>query len=226
MEQAFVTPSINGYDKAIGEYLHSLLLSIKNVDISFIRFDGTDNKKDIEHVERVFAYELYHQWCNNSIISKNKNLMVNAEIPKVLIDENREKKIPIMYPDLLLHHGQNVFKGNLIICEIKRERYVHQDPVRLLDDLLKLRMYISPELKVKDRDDWKPYEVGVFVMTIRKDVQPICSLSLVREYLKKAESIKTTKNIPNDDLNRQIVCVVYNGNELKYDTLHNIINEI
>jgi hypothetical protein len=144
----------------------------------------------------------------------------------VLIDEVRQNEKPLMYPDLVLHYGQNVYKGNLIICEIKRERYVHQDPTKLFDDLIKLRMYLSSELKVKDRDDWEPFKLGVFVMTIRKDILSKFSISMLKDYLNGAKSINPQNTIPNDDLNKRIVCIVYNGNVLKFDTLNNIIKKL
>ena len=84
-------------------------------------------------------------------------------------------------------------------------------------------MYLSSELKVKDRDDWEPFKLGAFVMTIRKDVLSKCSISKLKEYLNRAKSINFQNTIPADNLNKRIVCIVYNGKVLKFDTLNNII---
>lgn len=222
MEKDFVVcEGIEGLSYDIGKYLYSLLASISNVDSSYIHYDGNNKDEDFDHVERVFAYELYHQWCNYPLIKNNRYIVVNAEIPKNLISDARHK-MNLMYPDMVLHHGQNAYKGNLIVCEIKRDGYAtqHQDKVR--DDLIKLRTFLSEDLKVKTKNtEWEPFEIAVFVLTVSKDTTEALSVSKILTLLDKQylEEIKAIEK----KYSERIYCVVYNGKELKYDTLFNMI---
>ena len=220
MEKTFVYEAIENFCSADSKYLYSLLASISNVDSSYIHYDGYKNEE--EHVERVFAYELYRQWCNHPIINNNKYLVVNAEIPKQLIGD-AQKTIPLMYPDMVLHYGQNKYKGNLIVCEIKRRGYAYQNTDKVRDDFIKLNYYLSNELKVKaNNKNWEPFNIGVFIMTDSEDSIIPLSVSNIKTCLEKhLEEIK----IIDSAIMSKIVCVVYNGRELKYDTLFNMINE-
>ena len=121
--------------------------------------------------------------------------------------------------NLVLHSGQSDSDKNLIICELKRKEYVESCPQEMVDDFKKLRIYLSKETKVKEKlPDWKPFKVGVFVMIVKmlKDGEQL-SVDLIRNNL--AAEI----NVFPDDIKKRIVCVVYDGNELKYDTLYNMI---
>lgn len=219
MEKDFVVcERIEGLKYDIGKYLYSLLDSISNVDSSYIHYDGNNKDEDFDHVERVFAYELYRQWCDYPLIKNNKSIMVNAEIPKNLICEARKEKPDLMYPDMVLHHGQNSYKGNLIVCEIKREGYASQHHDKVREDFIKLKTFLSDELKVKANNaEWEPFEIAVFVLTVSKDATDALSVSRILTFL---------ENQDIEDINKyseRIYCVVYNGKELKYDTLYNMM---
>ena len=220
MEKSFVVcEKIEGLRYDIGKYLYSLLASINNVDSSYIHYDGNNKDEEFEHVERVFAYELYRQWCDYPLIKNNKYIVVNAEIPKNLISEARNEKT-LMYPDLVLHHGQNAYKGNLIVCEIKRDGYASQHHDKVRDDFIKLKTFLSDELKVKaNNTEWEPFEIAVFVLTVSKDAIDALSVSKILTFLEGQDLEDITK------YSERIYCVVYNGKELKYDTLYNMINK-
>ena len=222
MEKTFVVNQpFDGFNGEISKYIYSLFLSISNVASYYIHYDGSNTKEDYEHVERVFAYELYHQWSDSSLIKNNKSLIVNAEIPKILINDARNANIPLMYPDLVLHQGQNDYKGNIIICEIKRASYARQHPEKVLDDLKKLAIYLSEDLKVKaNKKDWDPFKVGVFVMTDSPDSIIPLSTENIKSCIENL--LKEVKGIDNE-VQKKIICVVYNGNILKYETLYNLI---
>ena len=204
--------------------MYSLLASIFEVDSNYIQYDGHNEDQDIEHVERVFAYELYRQWCDHPIIRNDKNLVINVEIPKNLIDESRINDIPLMYPDMVLHYGQDNYKGNQIVCEIKREGYAKQYPDKVLDDFKKIYFYLDKQLKVKaNNKNWEPFKIGVFILTKREDaIQPLSVNNIVELLGEKVREVKTFPEI----IKKRIVCVVYNGKDLKYDTLYNMINII
>ena len=241
MESTYVVnePKIDGIDKPNKIYLKSLFIAIKNVTTNYIRYthhnensqsDSATEKSinrsnaEIGHVERVFAYELYRQWCEQDIIRNTTGLVINAEIPKQFIDEEYEKTGNLYYPDMVLHSGQNIFAGNHIVCEIKRKEYVDAYPVKMNDDINKLIVYVSDNTKVKNKDiNWEPFGVGVFLMTIKelkKHEGEEYSLDLISKHLDKK-----ILNMGKENVMKKIVCVIYNGQELKYDTLYNMINK-
>ena len=217
---------ISGFRGETSKFLYSLFVAIKRVSPNYIRFtyhysDPSDerSKAEISHVERVFAYEFYRQWCDHELIKRNSNVVINAEVPKQLIDEYYDDGNHLYYPDMVLHSCQSDSDKNLIICELKRKEYVESCPQEMVDDFKKLRIYLSKETKVKEKlPDWKPFKVGVFVMIVKmlKDGEQL-SVDLIRNNL--AAEI----NVFPDDIKKRIVCVVYDGNELKYDTLYNMI---
>lgn len=222
MEKTFLlNRPFDSFNEEISKYIYSLFVSISNVASNYIHYDGSNTEEDYEHVERVFAYELYHQWSEYSLIKSNKSLIINAEIPKKLIGDARNAKIPLMYPDLVLHQGQNDYKGNIIICEIKRASYAQQHPDKVLDDFRKLDLYLSEKLKVNaNKQDWDPFKVGVFIMTDSPDSITPISTTCIRHYIEKF--LNEVKKI-DKEVQKRIICVVYNGNELKYETLYSLI---
>ena len=241
MEHTYVInePIVEGINGANAKYLNSLFLAIKNVTIDYIRYTYHNvnqesayatkktikrSKAEISHVERVFAYELYRQWCEQVIIRSTPKLVINAETPKQFIDEIFDKTGNLYYPDMVLHSGQNAFKGNHIICEIKRKEYVDSYPKEMNDDIKKLCVYVDENTKIKNNNIvWTPFKVGVFIMTIKelkKHEKEKYSLNLIYKHLNR-----DVLNLKNKDVTKKIVCVIYNGDELKYDTLYNMLNK-
>ena len=97
---------------------------------------GFDKQGVMNHVERVFAYELYHRWSCR-LYGNKEGLIVNGEIAKNLkwffgngFDDNGKQK----YPDLVLHKGPTRDE-QMIVCEIKRKENLRQG---IVDDLIKL----------------------------------------------------------------------------------------
>ena len=131
MQRTFIInePIIKGF-RETGKYLYSLFVALKRVSQDYIRFtyhysDPSDerSKAEISHVERVFAYEFYRQWCDHELIRLTDNIVINAEVPKQLIDVYYNEGKHLYYPDMVLHSGQKDSCNNLIICEIKRKEY-------------------------------------------------------------------------------------------------------
>ena len=240
MERNYVVnePIVEGIDETNTIYLKSLFIAIKNVTKDYIRYTHHNenlqstsaseesiirSNTEIGHVERVFAYELYRQWCEQDIIRNTTGLVINAEIPKQFIDAEYENTGNLYYPDMVLHSGQNIFVGNHIVCEIKRKEYVDSNPEKMNDDIKKLIVYVSDNTKIKDKNiNWEPFRVGVFLMTIKElksCEKEQYSLKLISKHFDK-ESLSFGKDI----VAKKIVCVIYNGEELKYDTLYNMLN--
>ena len=239
MERTYLTkePIVEGIGKTNTTYLSSLFLAIKNVGKDYIRYtyhnenpQSTSEKLlkrsniEISHVERVFTYELYRQWCEQDIIRKTDGLVINAEIPKQFIDEEYEETGKLYYPDMVLHDGQNNFVGNHVVCEIKRKEYVDAYPEKMNDDINKLIVYVSESTKMKNKGiNWEPFGVGVFLMIIKdlkKHQEEYFSLDLISKHFDKE-----ILNHKINNITKKIVCVIYNGEELKYDTLYNILNK-
>lgn len=229
MERSFIIKDhkISAFKDEVGKYLYSLFVALKSVSADYIRYTHhftnlTDerSKSEISHVERVFAYEFYRQWCDHKYIKHNSNIVINAEVPKQLIDEYYNNGKHLFYPDMVLHSGQRDSCNNLIICEIKRKEYVESCKKELIEDFKKLHVYLGNDTKVEDElPKWEPFKLGVFIMIVKelKDEQQL-SVEIIKNNLKEE-----IKNIP-EEITKKIICVVYDGTDLKYDTLYNMLN--
>lgn len=206
------------------ETIESLFDSILEIDTSFLHFikNGYGAKQDhiIEHVERVFAYELYKQWSNNCYVKEN-GLRVNAEISKQFYSKPENKKVKLCYPDMVLHGGQET-SINLIVCEIKRLENLKTHRKAQTKDLNSLGYFLDSRLKVKDNIvEWKPYKYGVYIL-IGND----CDLS---DQDKSIKILKKHIYLPKFDVSNEqqnkIICLAYNGDckNLYYATLDELI---
>ena len=117
-----------------------------------------DKTKAIPQTERVFAYELYHQWSCR--LCPQKEWILNAELRKHIEwfygDENtelsseshnilnneKENSNSRDFPDMVLHKGQGKDE-QMIVCEIKRKDRLGSD---IKDDIDRLCLFT----KIKD----------------------------------------------------------------------------
>ena len=218
------------------KWFYYLFEAIIRVDSSFIMYEmadsynvGADKEETVsDHLERVFAYELYRQWANLLEEHGVKNLVINGEIGKCLkkdyLDDQTVSEIHIkdVFPDLVLHHSQGDDNNQLIICEIKRTKSLGGKDI--FDDLLKLSCYMNSVLFWK-----KPFEYGVFIIA-GKDA----SLNQIKitegttssfvNYHKTIEEYKSDKEFKKK-FNR-IVCIAYNGITIEYQTLDKLLKTI
>jgi len=108
----------------------------------------------------------------------------------------------------------------LIVCEIKRKEYVDIYPEKMNEDIKKLSIYVDDESNVKNKvQDWEPYNLGVFLMTVkslRTNKGEKYSLDLILKHLNQENREL------NEKLAKKIICAIYNGNKLVYDTLFNM----
>ena len=142
----------------INKDLLSLIQAVLLVDGTYLAYANTnanaDNREDqLIQLERVFAYELYHQWS----LLKDENLILNGEVDKLW---NKET----CYPDLVLHGGQNDPDNNKIVVEIKRECMVKGNPKAILDDLEKLSGFLETVEKEHQHKKYKNYDYAVFIL--------------------------------------------------------------
>lgn len=196
-------------------YLWDLKKSILEVHSEYYRHLG------IEHYERAFAYELYHQWAK--YVEKyrkqgQEDLFINGEIKKFLYGLKK-------MPDMVLHHNNT--DGQEIVVEIKRmphnpNSYQLQ---KLIDDLKKLRDFSIGEIGVGDNDykhSFSPYRFGVFIVTCGRISE------LVSLFSKKAKTIKNIiDSMRRHNKSGHLYCICCNGDsELDFATLEDLYQQI
>lgn len=167
----------------------TLLQAVANVEKGYLSYaDSNANTEDediIIQIERVFAYELYHQWS----LLKDENLILNGEIGKIYVKDN-------CYPDLVLHGGQNDPNNNKIVVEIKRECMVKGKPDVILDDLEKLSFFLESLDKKEQQIKFRNYENAVFILLKGK-------LGEISEALKDEKASERK-------ISDSIICITYN----------------
>ena len=184
----------------------------------------TENKERFAYVERSFAYELYFRWKIDESVFGNPlwehvdKLCINAEITKQFdkaICDNKDWG----YPDMVLHGGNNS-SCNYIVCEIKRKENVDSKKNSLTEDINKLAFFLRDDLHIKHGNvNWTGYRYGVFILTGQyhkggnMEVKPEDVISHL---------ILKNMDVP-DNLKTRIICVVYNGKDIKYDNLLDIL---
>lgn len=209
-------------------YHFSLLIdAIKNVKEPFIVFkDSLDKRADIIlHCERVFAYELYHQWRTLLTSYGIKNLVVNAEPPKILnidinyetrTEERHKKKV---FPDLILHHSQGTNAAQEIACEIKR---TGNSQSSLFADLAKLSCLLD-----KHRFS-HPFGLAVFILFGKPKETELRIKKKAKIQIDNTD-ITFEQFINDNTYNRHfnhIAIVEYDVESIRYNTLDEKIQDI
>lgn len=146
--------------------------------------ESNKDEKEIifEQLERIFAYELYHQW--SSLLNKDGGLILNGEAQKII---ERDRK----YPDMVLHGGQGDSKSNEIVVEIKRGKYI--DGIKIVEDLEKLSIFLETD----EGKEYANYHDAVFIL-IGGNMDDI--------------SNTLNKNKIKTKINNSIIYVTYNYN--------------
>ena len=204
----------NFVKKQIGIFLRAIESISKDYYV-FEFEDGTTkthNKLDsplekhnlYDHVERVFAYELYHRW--SCLLCGNKEgWVINGEVGKYLkwfyskgsVDNGKQK-----YPDLVLHKGQTCHEqfSQMIVCEIKRKDNVASG---IVDDLNKLSRFtcLEPDStnKVEGRF-FSPFQCGAYII-----------INVERTNQENNIEEKLTRSEKSDDNNLSLSDMIYNG---------------
>ena len=153
------------------QYFNYLFRAIALVDKKFINYEVYNAElKLLEtayHLERVFAYELYRQWANILSCECLDKYILNAELDKIVKESiyyhNPKKKETVtMFPDIVMHGGQDNATHQKMICEIKRNKTgtdtKNISNQKIFADLYKLTCYLD---KAKFRDK---FDYGVFIL--------------------------------------------------------------
>lgn len=176
--------NIQGYEGIQDTHLENLFKAILNVRDEYYKYSlekiaGNDEYQ--EQLERVFAYELYHQW---SIIQEE----YNKSVPKCLcrfINGEAGKKLDgcNIYPDMLLHGGQDDIENQEIAIEIKRKVGINKD--NLIEDLKKLTKLLSANGLAYGA---KAFKKSVFILTGGKE-------SDIKEQIRNRSDVTIDDNI-------------------------------
>ena len=134
------------------DYVNDLGEAIIRVEEKYCKWAYDSNANRIQKIERVFAYELYHQLRLLSICDiKYQNLRIDGEIGKKIqynspietcgFEIENLNKMSLL-PDLVIHNGQNnrEKEDQKIIIEIKTRNL--SDENELKKTLLKLNHYL------------------------------------------------------------------------------------
>lgn len=193
-----------GIEDISDEYLKMLFKAILKVDKQYYYTENPENASNeiIEQLERIFAYELYHQWSifqndYNSGVSEDHKRIINGEIRKQLLDVNK-------YPDMVLHKGQNDIHHQEIVVEIKRKIAIKDDNVA--QDIIKLSQFMTKGFLGCGAS---PYRNGVLILTSGSEEDIKEQLMLIKD--KKM-------------INSNIICIFCNGDKcLRYITISEIL---
>lgn len=182
--------------------------SIRAIRMNLITYKGCDGNTQYVN-ERAFAYELYRQIANrlygnalNDVIwfINKPQIVINAEIYKHENKTNEKGKEEGVYPDIVIHGGQDNKDKQILISEIKKEVV----PGGLNKDVEKLLTYMNSEYMYEH-----PYPLAVFINVgpIRNFIDHLDGL-LIKQNFKgcllfvsyDSENVKIVKAINGDYL--------------------------
>jgi len=192
-------------------YFVDFLKALLRVDSHFLIWPYP-NGVNQQMIERVFAYELYHQWrlITTQNTDRYENIIINGEIRK---DQSviRHPDLGEVYPDLILHQQQDNLDQQLLACEIKTLNAIQHTngKKQLKKDLVKLDNYIQ-ELS---------FNCTVFVQILN-----------INDYFETAIIPYIRRNLNNKNLIlnnlENIFYIIKDYGYIKYDTLQNIVNNM
>lgn len=236
--QTKITTNLEGFsfsDYAVS-FINIFFASITEVKSRYlnINFEETaDNPECVkdkgsqDHVERVFAYELYHQW---SILLNTDDWILNGEAGKYLqwFYKNRKKTyLNQKFPDLVQYYKDNSIEdSHMIVCEIKRD---YDDNIKngIEDDLIKLVGFTcSPKNDKSDGRFFPPYACGIFLV-IGHD------FSVLQKHLNVTHKYRNGEweiyNEISSEEAKKIICVLCDEKDSKinvqYQSLYNIVRD-
>lgn len=205
-------------------YFKDLFNAIIKVPDTYIKYFSNLGDEYKRHLERVFAYELYHQWSN---LQSDPNLVINGEVFKLIewipVSYKNTQIEKGVYPDLVLHASQGKDDNQKMICEIKRKE--HSQPAALFADLLKLSCYLRNGFY-----GFKPFDYGIFILVYKKELeQLVIKDGTTIKWGNKKYTFGEYKKEFKSTFGR-FVCITYNGEKdssgkkyLEYETLEKLL---
>lgn len=194
----------DGIDKIKNVYLQLLFKAILNVDEQYCHCQNPNKriKGLYNHLERVFAYELYHQWsilqcAYNDEVKDDYKRIVNGEIGKKMDNVTR-------FPDLVLHKGHEDLHNQEIVVEIKRRKWMRKN--NIISDLDKISKFMKRGFLSYGASEYKE---GVFILIDGNEDDIKSQLVDIRNKI---------------SFNKRIYCVFCKGNKrLNYVTLNELL---
>ena len=186
--------------------LYYLFNSILNVNYNYV-------DSDINHkrLERVFAYELYHQWSkiidrlNKQIDNTNDKYILNGETIKDMSHFRMDHSKINSYPDMILHKSIDRPNGQAIVCEIKRISNFSDNGFE--EDIKKLRQFVC------EQQNEYTFSFGVFILVGDK----------IKAILEKIHTMNWTRRRRKNKSNK-IMLVAYNGLQLEVISLYDALD--
>ncbi len=194
------------------KHLKVFFKSLNKVDKDYYVYDLNENKvkvhgsnaqtEALKHTERVFAYELYHQW-SYLLKPKKSGWRINAELRKniewfyskddeTLLFGNAStstNESSNEFPDMVLHKSQ-IDDAQLIVCEIKRDDRIMSD---IKKDLIRIYLFtIKKDVKNITADDkYLAFKCGIF-LAFNTDFRKIISAieTRMQDYIYKGDEKK------------------------------------
>ena len=141
--------------------------------------EEVERKEFEQFIERVFAYELYHQFrlIMLKFPEEYKDLILNGEVSKNGFEDTSLGKNRI-FPDLVLHKNQKTSEAQFqkLFIEIKTSKNLNEDSLK--SDIKKLFVAISDRLN---------YQNAVFIC-INHDYKNL--IKKIKDILKDKESLE------------------------------------
>ena len=202
---------LSNFDKGLVQVIYTLFDAIVHVDMSYIKFQEPEKKLWVSHLERVFANELYHIWSlvlkEQKLFGENKYVL-NAEINKNMnyfgsINDGEK------FPDMVLHHSQGDNWNQGIICEVKRKEGLNYKSFR--EDIDKISIFLQEGSAYK-------FAVGAFILVGEK-------IDVLYKHVTnlKKRLIGFTNSIETIEIQKKIICVAYNDENLMFTNLYSMI---
>lgn len=172
------------YDDVKTTYLEDVYNALNKVGEKYYSWPNPHASNDniVQTIERVFAYEFYHQLrliSEKNTNSNYGNIDINGEMQKT------SKLSNLTYPDIIIHGGQSNRSRQKVVIEIKVKNHG-------TDDIDKLLKYCH-ELK---------YEFGVF----------ICLHISMCQMIAKIKTSKNSFNLSGDEGKKIIIITCSVGN--------------
>lgn len=187
--------------------LLNLFSSILNVKCKYVDTDVPHKR-----LERVFAYELYHQW-SKQIAKMNKQYdnitdcyLLNGETVKDMSHFRIDCSDVNTFPDMILHKSIDRPIGQAIVCEIKRTSNFSNNGFE--EDIKKLRQFVC------EQQNEYTFNFGVFVLVGNK----------IKAILEKMNSLNWTiqrRKVRSD----KIMLVAYDGSLLEVVSLYDALDK-
>ena len=203
-------------NKVLNILQNILIESIRNIDSDYILSYDIKLKKVKAQLERVFAYELYHQWsCLLQNSDYNLDFKINGE-PFKMLDRSHK----YYEPDLVLHGGQFCEDNNFIVCEIKRAEGLSIE--NIITDFSKFTFFLN------SKSFKYPYLRAVFiVVNSNKDkFAQIVSNSKINKWNKKQRAQDKGSILQKIDIIKdRILCITKSTDKTEVFGLSEIFNK-